>query len=108
MARDDDWPELPLHAWQDTYATLHLWLQIIGKIRMAQMPYLNHWWNVTLYVSANGLTTSVLPYGTRAFQIDVDLCTHCVRVHTDRAEERVLPLRAQSVADFHAELMQAL
>src|ERR1700750_422499 len=67
MTREEAWPELPLAAWQDTYATLHLWTQIIGKIRMAQTPYLNHWWHVTLYVSANGLTTSVMPHGLRAF-----------------------------------------
>jgi hypothetical protein len=108
MTDDQDWPELPLEAWQDTYATLHMWTQIIGKIRLAQMPYLNHWWNATLYVTANGLTTSVMPYGKRAFQIDVDLCNHLVRVSTDRRDERVLPLRAQSVAEFYAALMRAL
>jgi hypothetical protein len=108
MTREETWPELPLSAWQDTYATLHLWTQIIGKIRMAQAPYLNHWWNVTLYVSANGLTTGVMPHGTRPFQIDLDLCNHQLRVSTDRGAPRVLALSAQCVADFHAELMHGL
>ena len=70
--RDATWPELPLSAWKDTYATLHLWTQIIGKIRLAQTPWLNHSWHVVLYVSARGLTTSAIPYGDRSFQLDFD------------------------------------
>src|SRR3954451_7651951 len=70
------WPELPLEGWQDTYATLHMWTQIIGKIRLVQTPLINHWWNVPLYVTTRGLTTSMMPYKDRAFQIDFDFIDH--------------------------------
>ena len=66
----EPWPELPLESWQDTYATLHMWTQIVGKIRKTLTPQLNHWWNVTLYVTARGLTTSPMYYGTRVVDID--------------------------------------
>ncbi|HEY9822262.1 MAG TPA: DUF5996 family protein, partial [Candidatus Sericytochromatia bacterium] len=63
------WPSLPLAAWQDTYETLHLWTQILGKIRLALSPQINHWWHSTLYVTPRGLTTSTIPYGTRTFEM---------------------------------------
>ena len=102
------WPELPLQAWADTYATLHMWTQIVGKIRMAQAPPVNHWWHSTLYVTTRGLTTGPVPHGTRRFQIDFDFIDHQLRVQTSEGETRALPLRAQTVADFYAELRETL
>ena len=82
MTGPDDWPDLPLEAWKDTCETLHLWTQIVGKVRLAQMPWVNHSWHVTLYVSARGLTTSAIPHGGRTFQIDFDLVGHELIVST--------------------------
>ena len=76
----DPWPDLPLEAWSETYATLHLFTQIVGKVRLAQSPWVNHSWHVTLYVTARGLTTSPIPYGARAFQIEFDFVDHELRV----------------------------
>ena len=76
------WPELPYEAWKDSYATLHLWTQIVGKIRLAQTPWLNHSWHVVLYVTDRGLTTSPIPYGERLFQIDFDFIDHKLVVTT--------------------------
>ena len=86
--RDATWPELPLSAWKDTYATLHLWTQIVGKIRLAQTPWLNHSWHVVLYVSARGLTTSAIPYGDRSFQLDFDFLDHVLRGIGQRRRSR--------------------
>jgi hypothetical protein len=108
MADLDSWPALPLAAWEPTLATLHRWTQIVGKLRLAQSPWTNHSWHVPLYVTPRGLTTSPIPYGDRAFDVSFDLVAHRLLIHTSDAEERVLPLRAQSVADFHAELMAEL
>jgi hypothetical protein len=106
--RAEAWPELPFAAWQDTAATLHLWTQVIGKVRLAQTPWLNHSWHVPLYLTARGLTTSPIPYGTRVFQIDLDFIDHLVRIETSDGEQWQAPLRAQPVADFHAAIMTAL
>ncbi len=76
------WPELPIEAWLDTCETLHLWTQIVGKIRLAQMQWVNHSWHVTLYVTARGLTTMPMPYGTRVFQIDFDFIDHRLNIMT--------------------------
>src|SRR5438067_829957 len=76
------WPALPVEAWQDTAATLQLWTQIVGKVRLALSPPVNHWWHVALYVTARGLTTSPIPYGTRTFQIDFDFLDHQLRITT--------------------------
>ena len=70
--RPECWPSLPLDSWKDTCATLHMWTQIVGKVRMALSPPVNHWWHVTLYVTARGLTTSPIPYGTRTFEVSLD------------------------------------
>ena len=102
------WPELPLEAWKDTYATLHRWTQIVGKIRLVQTPWINHSWHVTLYVTARGLTTSPIPYGTRTFEIHFDFIEHRLRLLTWEGEVRTLELRPRTVADFHAELFAAL
>lgn len=102
------WQQLPTAAWQDTYATLHLWTQIIGKIRLARSPWLNHSWHVVLYVTSRGLTTSPIPDGTRTFQIDLDFIDHALRVSTSDGAERQFALAGQSVASFYAAIMAAL
>jgi hypothetical protein len=104
----DPWPALPLAAWSDTYATLHMWTQIVGKIRLKQSPPANHWWQVTLHVTARGLTTTTIPYGERTFQIDFDFIDHLLVVRTGEGDIRTLPLRPQSVATFYRSLMAAL
>src|ERR1700745_2541001 len=102
------WPELPLAAWEDTHATLHLWTQIAGKIRLAQTPWLNHSWHVALYVTARGLTTSPIPDRARSFQIDFDFIVHALRIATSDGEQRLVPLVPQSVAAFYEAVMEAL
>src|SRR5580698_8466780 len=102
------WPELPTDAWRDTYATLHLWTQIVGKIRLARSPWLNHSWHVALYVSARGLTTSPIPDGVRTFQIDFDFIDHALRIVTSDGATRQLALSGQSVASFYTGVTAAL
>jgi hypothetical protein len=102
------WPELPTAAWRETYATLHLWSQIVGKIRLARTPWLNHSWHVALYVTARGLTTSPIPDGTRYFQIDFDFIDHALRIAASDGATRQLSLVRQSVAGFYADIMAAL
>lgn len=104
----ESWPALPLEAWQDTATTLQLWTQVIGKIRLAQTPWLNHSWHVTLYVTARGLTTSPIPYGTRVFQIDFDFLDHVLRIDSIDGAQRRIPLQPQSVAEFYGAVMEAL
>lgn len=104
----EPWPSLPVADWQDTYATLHMWMQIVGKVRLAQAPRQNHWWHSTLYVTAHGLTTAPMPHRQRTFQIDFDFIDHQVRILTSAGGARVIALSARSVADFYAELMAAL
>lgn len=102
------WPELPYSAWKDTYATLHMWTQIVGKIRLAQTPWLNHSWHVTLYLSPRGLTTSPIPYEHRTFELEFDFLKHVLRVATDDGAIREIGLFPRSVAEFYADVMQAL
>ncbi|HXM68806.1 MAG TPA: DUF5996 family protein [Candidatus Acidoferrum sp.] len=102
------WPELPLDAWQDTYATLHMWTQVVGKVRLALSPRVNHWWEVALYVNARGLTTSAIPYGEGIFEVQFDFIEHHLKIETSWNSRKILPLRARSVADFYAEFMLAL
>jgi hypothetical protein len=102
------WPELPLAAWRETYATLHLWTQIVGKIRLARTPWLNHSWHIALYVTARGLTTSPIQDGVRTFQIDLDFIDHALRISTSDGAQRQFALAGQSVASFHAAIMAAL
>ena len=102
------WPELPTAAWRETYATLHLWTQIVGKIRLARTPWLNHSWHVALYVTARGLTTSPIPDGARSFQIDFDFIDHVLLISTSDGKQRQLPLAAQPVAAFYAAVISAL
>jgi hypothetical protein len=102
------WPELPTAAWRATYETLHLWTQIVGKIRLARTPWLNHSWHVTLYVTAGGLTTSPIPDGERTFQIDFDFIDHVLRISTSDGATRQFALAGNSVASFYAAVMADL
>jgi hypothetical protein len=102
------WPELPVDEWRDTRDTLHMWAQIVGKVRMALTPLVNHWWNVPLYVSTRGLTTSPIPYGDRLFEMTFDFTTHELRVETDTPDQRTVGLSPKPVAVFYEETMAAL
>ena len=107
----EPWPSLPLEAWSETCATLHLWTQIAGKIRLAQSPWVNHSWHVTLYVTARGLTTSPIPHGHRTFQIDFDFIAHQLVVQSSDGGIGGMggfPLEPQSVASFYRRLMDEL
>ena len=112
MPRDngapETWPALPLEGWQATRDTLHMWLQIIGKIRLKQSPWINHSWHSTLYVTARGLTTSTIPYGNREFQIDLDLIGHRLIIAASDGRSGGFALGPQTVADFYARLMEEL
>ncbi len=104
----ETWPALPLEAWQDTYDTLHMWTQIVGKIRKTLTPLVNHWWNVTLYVTARGLTTSPIPYGAGSFEIRFDFIDHKLDILTSEGLTKRLELRPKPVANFYQELMGTL
>jgi len=105
---DEDWPALPLRQWQPTYATLHLWTQVVGKIRTKLTPLINHWWNSTLYLTARGLTTSAIPYGSGAFEIRFDFLDHKLRIDTSWGAFRTIELVPQPCCDFYAAVMSAL
>jgi Family of unknown function (DUF5996) len=107
-AATDAWPSLSVNEWQDTYATLHMWTQIVGKIRLTQAPLENHWWNSVLYVTSRGLTTSPIPYDIRTFQIDFDFIDHRLLIQTSGGEIKSLALAPRSVADFYGELTDTL
>ena len=104
----EPWPPLPLDEWRETYATLHMWFQVVGKIRLVQTPLINHWWNTTFSVTPRGLTTSAIPYHTRTFQIDFDFLTHHLQVDASDGGRRTIPLKPQSVAEFYHATMEAL
>jgi len=105
---NDPWPSLPLEEWKDTYATLHRWTQIVGKIRLALSPWINHSWHVTLYVTARGLTTSPIWHGTRTFQIDFDFIDHRLLVQDDEGAVRTIALGPRPVADLYRDLLATL
>ena len=106
--REQFWPLLPFPEWQATAETLHMWTQIVGKIRLALTPWINHSWHVTLYLTARGLTTSPIPHGFHTFEIRFDFISHELRILKSDGALRVLPLRAQSVATFYQAVMTAL
>src|SRR3970040_1653195 len=108
VARNASWPALTLGEWQDTCRTLPKWTQIVGKVRLARAPMLNHWWQVPLYVTARGLTTSPIPYGAVSFEISFDFLDHQLRIQTSDGAVRALALAPRSVADFYREFMAAL
>ncbi len=107
-AKPESWPALPLEAWQDTCATLHMWTQIVGKIRLAMSPPINHWWEVPLYISARGLTTSAIPYQRGIFEVGFDFLRHNLVIQTSEGPGKTIPLAPRSVADFYKEFMAAL
>lgn len=102
------WPPLPQSEWSDTCLTLQLWLQVVGKVRLALVPAINHSWNVTLYPTVRGLTTAPMPYGTRMLQIDFDFVEHVLQIETSDGERRTIPLKPMTVASFYAQFMAAL
>jgi hypothetical protein len=102
------WPALPFEEWKDTYATLHMWSQIVGKIRLAQTPAVNHWWHVPLYLTARGLTTSPMQYGQGFFEIDFDFIDHRLLIKTSDGALKTIELVPRSVAAFYNEVMSAL
>ena len=102
------WPALPLASWQETCETLQLWTQMVGKVRLALMPPMNHWWQVPLYVSARGLTTSAIPYGGSAFELEFDFLEHALVLRMAAGGERRIPLAARSVARFYREFVEML
>jgi hypothetical protein len=104
----NNWPVLDYTAWKDTLATVHRWTQIVGKIRLRKMPWLNHSWHVTLYVSPNGLSTGSMPYQDGIFQIDFDFVQHRLVIATSEGRQEMLELRPRSVADFHRELFEKI
>jgi len=104
----DAWPSLPLEAWADTYATVHMWTQVVGKVRLALSPWINHSWHVTLYVTTRGLTTSAVPHGQRSFQIDFDFVAHRLVIESSDGRAGGFALEPQSVARFYRQLMDEL
>jgi len=108
MTNNQAWPALPLDEWEDTRATLHMWMQMVGKVRMAFSPLINHWWEVPLYVNARGLTTSPIPHGDEIFEIQFDFIAHTLDILTSGGARASLTLRPCSVADFYRELMGTL
>jgi hypothetical protein len=108
MTTDDGWPALRVADWEDTRDTLHMWTQVIGKLRLAAAPMVNHWWQVPLYVSPRGLTTSSVPWGRRVFDVEFDFVSHQLRIRVSSGEERTVALEPKPVAQFHEETRRAL
>src|SRR5919206_2878308 len=102
---NDQWPSLNFREWKETYATLHMLTQIVGKIRLAQTPWVNHSWHATLYVTSRGMTTSPIPYGTKTFQIDFDFIDHRLMIQTSDGAVQIIALRPASVSDFYRDVM---
>ena len=105
---NETWPELTYDAWKDTQATLHLWTQIVGKVRLSQTPWRNHSWHVTLYVTPRGLTTSAITHGDKLFSIDFDFVDHLLKIRVSDGGSEDLRLEPKTVADFHAEVLGTL
>ena len=106
--RVEHWPALPYEAWRDTCQTLHMWTQIVGKVRMELSPFLNHWWHVTLYVTPRGLTASSIPYHGSSFDVTFDFLEHTLFIRTSEGTTKALPLIPRSVASFYREFMDCL
>jgi len=101
-------PALPLAEWRDTLATLHMWTQVVGKVRLGLTPLVNHWWNVTLYVTPRGLTTSAIPYRDTIFDMEFDFVDHVLELRTTDGDRRHVVLEPQSVATFYRRTMETL
>ncbi len=108
MSKFEPWPSLPLNEWQDTYKTLHMWTQIVGKIRMTLCPPLNQWWHVSLYVNSCGLTTGSVPYPEGVFEIQFDFQDHALRITTTEGASVSRPLQSESVASFYRGILRCL
>lgn len=108
MKSEERWPALPFTEWKDTYATLHMWTQIVGKVRLALSPNINHYWGTTLYVTARGLTTSAIPYDKGIFEVQFDFIAHSLEIATSLGERRAFRLAPRTVAEFYAQFMGAL
>jgi hypothetical protein len=104
----ENWPELPLAHWQDTFATLHMWTQIVGKVRLGLCPHINHWWEVPLYVNSVGLTTSAIPWSRGVFEVQFDFLRHVLSIQTSEGHSRTIALVPKSVADFYREFLAQL
>jgi hypothetical protein len=102
------WPALPFAEWKETCKTLHMWTQVVGKVRLALSPWVNHSWHVTLYLTARGLTTSPIPFGARVLEIRFDFVAHELRMLTSDGGLKVIKLASQSVAQFYRAVMEAL
>jgi len=107
-SRSEIWPSLPLDAWADTYLTLHLWMQIVGKVRLKLAPFVNHWWETALYLSPRGLRTSNIPFGHQHFEVAFDFLDHGLTLENTEGVRRRMELRPRTVADFYREFMALL
>lgn len=108
MNESERWPALHLAEWKDTYATLHMWTQVVGKVRLALGANINHWWGTAFYVSARGLSTSAIPYEKGIFEVQFDFVNHALEIETSLGESRTFRLAPRTVADFYEEFMDAL
>ena len=108
LSKEEAWPPLPLAEWSATRDTLHMWTQVVGKVRLELTPLVNHWWEVPLYISARGLTTSPIPYALGIFEMEFDFIDHVLKIVTSRGEIRTIPLKPRSVADFYENVMATL
>src|SRR5438046_961673 len=102
------WPALPYQEWKDTYATLHMWMQVVGKVALAQAPPINHSWGVAMQVTPRGIATHPLPHGRRSFTMEFDFIQHCLVILTSDGGSRSLPLAPMSVADFYRKVTDTL
>jgi Family of unknown function (DUF5996) len=107
-SRDEDWPPLPLEEWQDTYDTLHLWTQIVGKLKVELSPFLNHLWHTALHLTARGLTTQPIPFAGGDFEVDFDFVDHNLLILTSQGTRKTIPLYPRSVSSFYEEMMGCL
>jgi hypothetical protein len=108
MSDPQVWPELPVNEWLPTYQTLQLWTQIVGKIRLTLSPKVNHWWSASLYVSPRGLTTSTVPYGSEAFEIEFDFIEHQLEIRSSTGQRKSIALKPESVAVFYEQVLTTL
>src|SRR5271167_4572652 len=107
-AMDQDLPALPLDSWKDTLATLHMWTQVVGKVRLKLCPLVNHFWNVPFYLTARGMTTAAMPYPRGTVEVRFDFVAHKLLIETSEGRTAALPLKPQSVAEFYQKFMRAL
>lgn len=108
MNKKDVWPLLPYEEWKDTLDTLHLWMQIVGKVKLVLAPFINQWWEVAFYATAHGITTGVIPYNHDSFEVDFDFLTHTLTIIKNNDQQKIIPLRPHPVAEFYQEFMNAL